>query len=226
MIDLLDSALFGINDDAQKLDDNIKMLKNAYADGITSLVLAPPCTLHRRGDTERFLNNRNKEQEKFKQLNLTEVPSIIYGAKVLMDHDLSLHRHIEKLCIDNGKFLLIELPNFARISDFDEWIYNLNMKGIIPIIAHVEKYPLWKNLIEGLSSVKVCYQINASTLKNFFRRNIIKKLISARKKFFIASGSRDLSLRTFSLQTTLQIARKHFPKYFSSFFLTDFNFYI
>ena len=225
MIDLFTNALFGIEDDDKKLLDSINLLKNAYASGVTTCVLAPPCVLHKKGDTERFLNQRTKTLEKLNQTNLEQTPTVILGAKVLMDHDLSLHKDIEKLCIGGGKYLLIELPNFARIPDFDEWIYNLNMKGIMPIIAHVERYPLWKDLINGLSSVKTYYQVNATALTSFFKRKVVKKLISARKKFFLSSETHGNEPRVIIPQIMLEKAKRYFPKNFSSFFLRDFDFY-
>lgn len=224
MIDLRTYELLGIDDHTKKFNDSIKMLKDSLANGITTLVLAPPCSLHRKGDTERFLTQRSIEIEKLKsQQNL---PSILWGAKVLMDHDLSLHKNVDKLCIDNGKYLFVELPNFARIPDFDEWIYNLNMKGITPIIAHVDRFPLWKDLIEGLSSVKVYFQVNVSAINNIFKRKVVKKLISHRKKFFISSDSHQFSSTIFNVDVALEKSKRYFPKNFSSFFLSDFNFYI
>lgn len=225
MIDLHTCALFSI-DDKEKFDQQIEMLKNAYANGITTCVLAPPCSLHKKGDTERFLSQIEQDTDRLKQLNLKDLPNVLFGAKVLMDHDLSLHKDIDKLCIGNGKYLLVELPNFARIPDFDEWIYCLNIKGIIPIIAHVDRFPLWKELIDGLSSVKVYYQVNASALKSFFKRKVIKKLISEKKKFFISSDTHEFSPTILNLNVALEKSKRYFPINFSSFFLTDFNFYI
>ena len=224
MIDVLNTALFGIKDEANKVESSIKLLKDAYAKGITACILTSPCSLHRKGDTERFLSQSIQEQEKLKQLNMTDVPKLFFGAKVFMDHDLSLHKNIDKLCIGNSKYLLIELPNFARIPDFDEWIYSLNMKGIVPIIAHAERHPLWKKIIDGLSGVKVCYQVNASTINSLFKRNFVKKLISQRKKFFVTSDTHNSASRTLNVLVARQKARKYFPKNFSSFFLDDFNF--
>ncbi len=226
MIDLLNSALFSIEDATDHFDDNLNVLKNAHANGINACVLTPNCALHRQGDTKRFLEKRNAYAQKLKQLNLVDVPQILYGAKVLLDHDLSLHKDIDKLCLGCSKFMLVELPNFNRIPDFDEWIYNLNMIGITPIIAHVERHFLWKGLIEELSSVKVGYQVGASTLNNLFKRKVIKKLISARKKFFVSSDTHDSASQPIVLQVALKKAKKYFPKHYFSFFLTDFNFYI
>ena len=210
MINMDTHALFSIDDSTNSVDDSINVLKNAYANGISTCVLTPSCILHRKGDTERFLEKRNQSTQLLKQLNLKDLPKVLFGAQVLMDHDLSLHKNIDKLCIDDGKYLLVELPNFDRIPDFDEWIYSLNIKGIIPIIAHVEKYPLWKNLIDGLSSVKVCYQVSADNLNSFFKRKIIKKLLQEQKKFFVSSDIN--SLTTKSVQLALKKAKRHFPK--------------
>ena len=122
MIDINTHALFGIDDGAKTIDDSIEMLKVARANGITTCVLTPRCVLHKRGATDRFLNLREKNFNQLVSLGLKDAPNLLLGAQVLMDHDLSLHDNIKKLCIANGKYLLIELPNFARIPDFEEWI--------------------------------------------------------------------------------------------------------
>ncbi len=224
MIDLHTHALFGIDDGARTLDDSIAMLRTAYANGITTCVLTPHCVLHKQGATERFLNLRDKNTQKIESLNLKDIPLLLRGAQVLMDHDLSLHKGIAKLCIDGGKYLLIELPNFARIPDFDEWIYNLNMKGIVPIISNVENYPLWKDLIEALSSVNVCYQVNACTFNNLFKRRVIKKLIKEQKEFFVASNMHNLRTAK-AMPKVLKKAKRLFPQNFSAFLPTKFDFY-
>ncbi len=224
MIDFLNTALFDTKNQTDKFTYSINLLKDAYSNGITTCVLTSPFSLHKKGDTERFINQKENELQKLKQLNLDGVPQILYCAKVLLDHDLSLHKEIDKLCIDNTNYLLIELPNYDRIQDFDEWIYSLNIKGIVPIIAHAERYPLWKNLINGLSSVNVCYQVNASTISNIFKRNFVRKLISQRKKFFISSDTHDSASQPFNIFMALKKTRRYFPKNFSSFFLDDFNF--
>lgn len=225
MIDIQPNTLFGIDDGAKNIDDSINVLKDAYRNGVTTCVLTPRCILHRRGDTQRFLDLRNESFEKIKELNLQFIPKLICGAKVLMDHDLSLHKDLKKLCIDDSKYLLIELPNFARIFDFDEWIYCLNMRGITPIIAHVERYPLWKELISSLTSTDVYFQVSASVFDKFFKRRIIKKLILAGKKFFVTSDVHNSTTRTFNLKKALEKAKRLFPKNYSTFFLSDFNFH-
>ena len=225
MIDIHTHALFGIDDGAKTINDSINMLKDAYKNGVTTCVLTPHCVLHRRGDTKRFLDLRNENFEKIKELNLEFIPDLLCGAEVLMDHDLSLHKDLSKLCIDGGKYLLIELPNFARIPDFDEWIYCLNMRGITPIIAHVERYPLWKELISSLTSTDVYFQVNASVFDKFFKRRIIKRLILAGKKFFVASDMHNLTTRTNNLQRAFEKAKRLFPKSYSTFFISEFDFH-
>ena len=226
MTDLFSTALFGFPDSAKDFDESVKFLSNVYKSGITTCVLTPPCTLHRKGDTERFLEIRNKNFEQIKNQNLNGLPNVLLGARVVMDHDLSLHDKIDKLCIGNGKYLLVKLPDFARINDFDEWIYNLNMKGIIPIVANLDKLKLKKDLIDNLTSVKVYYQVSASTINSLLKRKLVKKLISSKKKFFISSDTHNFSSTIFNIDGTLEKAKKYFPKNFSSFFINDFNFFI
>ena len=222
MTDLYTHALFGFGDGPANIDDSIKILKNAYASGISSCVFAPRCVLHRRGDTMRFLALRDQNVEKIRMLNLNDVPIILSGAQVLMDHDLSLHKNIASLCIENSNFLLIELPSIELFCDLDEWIYCLNTKGIIPVITNLEKYPFWKKLINELTDVKVYYQVGACVINNFFKRKIIKKLISARKKFFLTSDGQGLPAHPPNLPCALKKVKRRFKKSISSF-LIDFN---
>lgn len=82
------------------------------------------------------------------------------------------------------KVLLVEfLPFMSRKNDIEQAVFSLNMKGIAPLIAHIERYSMpdefWAELKKKYA---VYYQISLKTLSNRFfdnKRNQIIRLLDA-----------------------------------------------
>ncbi|HHU17209.1 MAG TPA: hypothetical protein GXZ70_03145 [Clostridiales bacterium] len=64
---------------------------------------------------------------------------IVKGAEVMISPFLTQLDGLHRLCINEGRYLLIELPMMDIPQYTEEVIYNLRLKGLVPIIAHPER---------------------------------------------------------------------------------------
>ena len=198
MIDLHSHALPQIDDGAKNVETSIKMLRESFSQGVELCALTPHCVLHQPDNLDAFLAKRKESfellQEKISQTNLL-VPQLRLGAEVYFDNDISQYDGIEKLCIEGTNLLLVEFPmrNVSRHSY--DWLYSLTLKGIRPLIAHVDRYQCYESFINDFSDLDVAYQLNAENFLSFFTRQHIKKILKYDEIFIVSSDMHNLEGR-------------------------------
>lgn len=211
MIDLHSHALPQIDDGAKNVETSIKMLRESFSQGVELCALTPHCVLHQPDSLDNFLAKRKVSfellQEKISQTNLS-VPQLRLGAEVYFDNDISQYEGIEKLCIEGTNLLLVEFPmkNISRKSY--EWLYSLTLKGITPLIAHVDRYQCYDAFINDFSDLDVVYQLNAENFLSFFARQHIKKILKNEEKFIVSSDMHNLEDRPCNMKAAFLRAEK------------------
>ncbi len=167
MKDIHSHILYGIDDGALSLEESIRILKKAYDNGYTDIVLTP----HYRKINGFTCNNENKKKvfENLKsELKKTDIKINIYLAnEIAIDEDLFYNLEINKICtINNSKYLLIELPFNKEFTNLKDYIYSLQEKGYKVIIVHPERYLYYKNtkVFEELINMGVLFQGNFASL--------------------------------------------------------------
>lgn len=215
MIDIHAHFLPGIDDGAKNVTESISMLVESKKQGVDICVGTPHITVHRDEDIENFIKNRQESiqcLEKGLENGNFDIPKLLYGAEIFLDNDISSYKDISKLCIEGTNCILIELSPLGYYSLYNEWIYSLRMKGYMPIIAHVERYPYLEQLISDLDGLDVIYQINAKNLLKFFKRRKLFSLYKRDKKVIIASDMHNNTSRRSRMEETRKSLGK---RYFS-----------
>lgn len=142
MFDLHCHILPGLDDGPAELDTALQMLVMAHQSGTTAIVATPHLIAGDwLPDWEEILLSLQCLQHAAADLGFEL--RIYPGAEVAMNPEL-----LKKLiapgpyCINGGKYLLVELPS-AEIPDFvDDFLFRLQSRGFIPILAHPERHPL------------------------------------------------------------------------------------
>ncbi|MBT9253588.1 MAG: phosphotransferase [Brockia lithotrophica] len=145
MIDLHVHWLPGLDDGAQDEEEFFCMAETAVREGIQTIVGTPH---HLNGV---YVNPAEKvlEAEKRARFLLSErgIPLQVRAAQeVHLSSELfSALANDEILFLDGrkGRYLLLELPRHVP-PDVDRWIYELRIRGIVPVLAHVERYALFR----------------------------------------------------------------------------------
>ncbi len=211
MIDLHSHALPQIDDGAKNLEMSIEMLCESFSQGVELCALTPHCVLHRPNSLEKFLNKRKENfgllQENISQTN-SLVPELRLGAEVYFDNDLSQYDGIEKLCIEGTNLLLVEFPMQNASKKSYDWLYSLTLKGIRPLIAHVDRYECYEAFLNDFSDLDVAYQLNAENFLSFFGRRRIKKIFKYDENFIVSSDMHNLENRPSNMGAAFSRAEK------------------
>lgn len=212
MIDIHSHFLPDIDDGAKNINESIEMLTEAFAQGINVCAATPHCIIHDEKDIGIFLEKR---EAAYKQIcdklakSRYKVPKLIMGAEVYLDNNINQYHEIKNLCIENTNLMLIEFPvkkGFPKYAE--EWIYDLNYKGIIPIIAHIDRYPYWKEAIKVLSELNVHYQINASKFLTISGRKLIRKIMKFNNSYIVSSDMHNTHTRKCNIRPAYEKALK------------------
>lgn len=198
MIDLHAHFLPGMDDGAKNVDESISMLNDAYRQGVTVCAGTSHIVLHGEGSIETFLKKRDNAivgLEKSLEDSGVGVPKLLYGAEIYLDNDILGYNGIEKLCLTDTNLLLVEFSTKAYDPEYAEWLYSLTLKGIVPVIAHIERYPYINELLNELDTVNVVYQTNAKTIlkKSWFK--FILGLYYNEKAILVSSDMHNIGLR-------------------------------
>lgn len=211
MIDLHTHFLPGIDDGAKNADIAAKMLRDSYEQGVSHCVATPHCTIHKNEDIFEFLAGRDKSFSLLKGSGeLDAVPALHFGAELYLDNNVRAFKEIDKLCISGTNYLLVEFERTQIKADAAEWIYNLTMAGINPVLAHVERYDLERLKEIGIFELDIVFQINSSNFLSIHGRRKVKKLLEFNKFFVVSSDMHNLDTRPCNMRKAYDIAKKKF----------------
>lgn len=196
MTDIHSHILPGIDDGARTVEDSIILIKKEIENGVDTIVLTP----HFNPVVDSLDEFLEKRANAFKQL-VDEVVqqnidiNLVLGAEVFFSPEL-VNLDVDKLCIADTDFILIEFPFHSYPVWTTEVFYQLLIKGKTPIIAHIERYSYFRKDIETLYNhiESGCLaQINAEAVKSEFK--FIKKCIDHNLVHFIATDTHSITSR-------------------------------
>ncbi len=224
MIDLHSHFLPGIDDGAKTVDESIAMLTDSFSQGVKTIVATPHCALHDKDSITSFLSHRDESLNKIKDAlkdNSAEIPHILLGAEIYLDNDITEYEGLKSLCIENTNFMLIEFPHIGFQPKSADWIYELTLLGIKPIIAHVDRYAETEEIFSSLADVDVIYQVNASNFLSFSGRRILRQLFKYDVPFIASSDMHNMTTRPSCMQKAYMKARKSFSTLSEDLFINN-----
>ncbi|WP_027356953.1 tyrosine-protein phosphatase [Desulfofundulus thermocisternus] len=173
MIDLHVHILPGLDDGAPDPGEALSMAWLAVEDGIESLVATPHINGQYRPERGFLLG----VVEQLNNLLLKYgIPlQVLPGAEYLLEPDLPERLDRGELITinDGGRYLLVELPA-AFVPPYTERVlYELQLRGVTPVIAHPERHASFcrrPELLQALVSRGMAAQVTAGSLTGMFGR--------------------------------------------------------
>ena len=168
MTDLHSHMLPGMDDGAQSPEDSLSLLRMECLQGVSQVAL----TSHYRPDKESvqdFLKRRQKAAEQLRSaLDGQGLPvTLKLGAEVFYSSSLAQMDGVEALCLEGTNLLLVEFSPGLYPREAADTLYQLTLQGILPLIAHVERYAFVRNdpnLLAEWIEAGACTQMNATSL--------------------------------------------------------------
>lgn len=206
MVDIHSHILPNVDDGAGSLEEAVEMAKLAAVDGTHTIIATPHAA------DGRYNSEPQRVLESVSRLNLVlqqhDVPlTVCCGQEIRVNSstldDLMEHR---VLPLNNGSYVLLELPSRIRTGEIEELIHEMKLLGHIPIIAHPERNASLLNDSELLYRFITCgalSQVNASSVTGANGNRIRKAAMQFLRRGlvqFIASDTHNTTSRVPGLQ--------------------------
>ncbi len=210
MIDMHSHILPAIDDGAKDIQHSIQMLEQAKCQGVDVCVATSHCNLHKQSAIDDFLSIRFSAYNALIKAVQKDTPQIILGAEVYLDNDISKFSDINKLCIEGTNCMLVEFGRGVSADNYPEWLYNLTLKGIMPVIAHIDRYPQRSELIKSFEGIKMIYQVNNQCVLSMSGRKFLKTL--APYTVVMGSDMHNTDTRPCDMKKAYDILAKKIPQ--------------
>ena len=180
MTDIHSHLLFDVDDGARNIKESIVLLKKMKEIGFDNVILTP----HYIKGSEYSCENQEKIEkiEKIREvLKRNKIDINVYlGNEVFINkeiYELIKAGHIYTL--NKTRYILVELPFHNEIVNLEDIIYELKVKGLIPIIAHPERYTYFQDdysLVDSLRDSGVMFQANYASILGYYGKREEKLL--------------------------------------------------
>lgn len=216
MVDLHSHILQCFDDGSKSIEETIKLIEMEIDNGVNTIALTPHF-ISKHYSISEFLKKRNAYIENLKTIlsDLEVNINITAGAEVKLSPELLDEPDLSKLCYTNTGFMLVELPMSCYGDWIPETLYELRLRDITPVIAHVERYSYIFNHVEllyDLISSGSITQVNADSIisANYQLRSFIHNLIKHNLLHIIATDAHSVAHRPPRLQTAMQVIEKRY----------------
>lgn len=141
MIDFHTHILPGIDDGAKSVEEAIALLRMEQEQGVDTIVLTPHY-FHEQQSLEDFIQKRSAAFDRLQSAAKAEGIEMNFhlGAEVRFSPWLE-SREARQLCLSRDGLILVELPFQICPPNVEQTLTRMQMNGMIPVLAHVERYP-------------------------------------------------------------------------------------
>jgi protein-tyrosine phosphatase len=216
MIDIHNHVIYKFDDGPRTIEESLDMLRIAADQGITDVFA-----------TSHFneIIPPEVESEYFNKLKILKKETASKGISVNLHSGAELFYHIfmdqtikkkqAATLAGKGLYVLMEFSLFIMATGVEEVLFNLSMNGIIPIIAHPERYPSFRQHPQrALDCLKygAIFQVNAGSVLGMFGKDTQKLsmwLLENKLVHFISSDAHNLKSRTFRMKKGVDFLKGH-----------------
>lgn len=216
MIDIHSHILPTLDDGSKSEEESLLMLKMAIEDGIRMIVATPHYNHRYANERSKILTEVNKLNKLIKE-NQLDI-DILPGQEVRVYGELIDDYEAGKLLMINehSNYMLIEFPSNHVPHYTERLLYEMELSGIKPVIAHPErnleliKHP---ERLYNLVEKGALTQLTASSLTGFFGKEVqkfSKQLIDSNLIHTIATDAHNTTDRSFSMSQAYEVIIKRY----------------
>ncbi len=174
MTDMHCHLIYGVDDGCRNIDESIDLIQRMHEVGFDNIIITP----HYIEGTEYSATNG----EKLTKLEVLREELKKRGIKVnlYLGNEIFINDHIPT-CIEegsayslnNGKYILFELPFHNQILGLSDIVHEMRIAGYIPILAHPERYHYFHDnydLVDNLKEEGLLFQCNYASILGYYNR--------------------------------------------------------
>lgn len=166
----------GIDDGSPSVEISINLIKSFIDFGYKKLITTPHIINDQyRNTPEIILNGLEKVREEIKNQNLQI--ELNAAAEYYIDNEFLKLIEEKKLLTFGSNFVLVEMSFFTESPLLKDALFNLQVAGYKPVLAHAERYGFWHNEYEKFEEMKTrgaLLQLNIASLTGHYSDDVKK----------------------------------------------------
>lgn len=174
-IDIHSHLLPGIDDGAKDLNHSIELIRKMRSFGIKNFITTP----HVLGDvypnsSETIKSKLEEVRAELKKQGLDDI-KISAAAEYMMDEQFIELLGKGDILTLKDNFILVEMSYFSAPMNLYDVLFEVQLKGYKPILAHPERYNFYHNDFESYYKLKKAgclFQLNFLSLTEQYGRNV------------------------------------------------------
>ncbi len=200
VVDIHSHLIPGIDDGSKTMEESIELIKRYSALGFKKLVTTP----HIMSDAYRntpdiILGGLDKLREAVLREGIKM--ELDAAAEYYFDEGFMKLIKEKKLLSIAGKYVLFEVSYMNPPDNVMQAIFDIQIAGYTPILAHPERYPFWYNRFDEYHKIKdagALLQLNTNSLVGYYgpdAKKIAERMVDEQMIDFIGSdmhGSRHM----------------------------------
>jgi len=198
MIDIHCHPLPDVDDGAKTFEDAVAMCRMAADDGTTHLVATPHCSYE-----YAFQPEVNEQKLRELQEAVGPKPKLLLGCDFHLSYDniQQIIRDRGSFTINHTRYVLVEFDDHFVPQNMDNVFYDLQVAGLIPILTHPERNPVFQRKPDVLYPwvTRGCLaQITAKSFTGGFgsrARELSERWLDRNLVHFFASDAHDVKHR-------------------------------
>ncbi|MBP6334350.1 MAG: capsular biosynthesis protein [Bacteroidia bacterium] len=182
----------GIDDGVKTMEESIEMITALSKLGFTKLITTPHIMSDYFKNTPEIIMEglKNVREEIKKQGIPIELDA---AAEYYVDEHFLQKIKEENILTFGGKYVLFEISYINPPDTLSSIIFELTIRGYIPVLAHPERYPFWYQKFDEFYKLKeagTLFQLNTNSLVGYYgmgAKKIAEKMLDENMIDFIGS---------------------------------------
>lgn len=211
-VDIHSHLLPGIDDGAKDMENSIRLIEKMYSYGIKNFITTP----HVLGDvypnSSKTINEKAQEvKDELAKRGLTDV-TFKAAAEYMIDEQFVLRLQEKDILTLKDNYILVEMSYFNAPSNLYEVLFDIQLKGYKPVLAHPERYNFYHDNFESYYKLKKAgcvFQLNLLSLTEQYGKGVQKtaqKLLNENLYDFVGTDTHhDNHLRLLTKISTKKI---------------------
>lgn len=172
----------GIDDGAKTMDDSLNLIRAFKELGYKKLITTPHIMSDQyRNNPEIILDGLERVRAELK--NQQVEMELDAAAEYYIDHEFLKLIEEKRLLTFGNKYVLVEMSFFSETPMLKDALFNLQVAGYRPVLAHAERYSFWHKNYEKFEDMKArgaLLQLNIGSLTGYYSpetKKIAERLI-------------------------------------------------
>lgn len=175
-IDIHSHLLAGIDDGAKNFEDTLRLTRALQSFGVTQFITTPHIIQHVWDNTHEQIQEKASSTILELKKNRIEVPFKAAAEYLMDDQFVRLFQSGDLLTLKDN-YVLVEMSYINAPMQLYTILFDLQVAGYIPVLAHPERYLFYHNNFseyEKLKRVGCRFQLNLLAIVGYYGKGITK----------------------------------------------------